>query len=130
MRKMTITENRQLALKQNAACFLRTLDQDNVKDIKLTGNDLSAGAKISNTGRKPISSTKSNVRAVADISLLNDQELAQLREELAAEKKRIKELIASEQNRAQEIKHSLQEEVAPLLGRLEIEHLQKLKKST
>ena len=94
MRKMTVTGTRQTDIRSFATCFLRSLDEEGVKDVKLTGNDLSTRSKANNAN-KPISSTKSKVRAVADISQLNDEELAQLQKELMEEKQKIKELILS-----------------------------------
>ena len=80
MRKMTITGTRQSDMRQQAICFLKALDEDNIKEVDLTATNVRI--RRPNSGQ-PISATKTQVQPVADISALNDTELAELKAKLA-----------------------------------------------
>jgi len=107
MRKFTVNPNRQAEFTQLIKCFYNTLDPSKVKDIKLEGNDLSA-----RSGSRAISSTSAGPRKVADISLLNDKELGDLKAQLAEAKIALKTEIENERKKADQIKSNLKEEVA------------------
>jgi len=84
MRKFTVNGSRQADFKSSITCFDNTLDKSKVNNTVLKGNDYtprkagSAGSKKN----KPISSTSSGTRKVADISLLNDEELSSLKQKI------------------------------------------------
>ncbi|MEK7254593.1 MAG: hypothetical protein AAB316_07610, partial [Bacteroidota bacterium] len=106
MLKFTITPNRQTEFQAMAHCFNQKLNKSLVNDTPLGGNPNTGGSE-------PVSKTNTpQTKRVADISQLNDQELADLYEQLRQTKERVKTEIAAENDRLEKFKSQMQEEMA------------------
>lgn len=94
MLKFTVNPNRQTDFQLMANCFYQKLDKNMVKDVQLTGSILSSsgdGGPVSKTSSSnQVLQGGGTVKRVADISQLNDQELAELYDELRKTKQRVK----------------------------------------
>ena len=87
MRKLTIPDIRQTEIRSVAVCFNQTLDKSRVKNSVIstesTGFKQSAGTTPSVSNAGGVAGGQSTVVRKADINQLNDQELKDLRKELA-----------------------------------------------
>ena len=106
MLKLTVTSNRQADFKNLAKCFNSSLDRGKVKDVKLTNNNFSPKPNGKSSG-SPISATSAGGRRITDVSLLNDKELADLKQELATIKGKLREEINLEREKADKIKSQI-----------------------
>ena len=113
MRKFTIPDNRQVEFKNLASCFIQSLDKTKVKNV--TVNTESAGFKpqpqATSAAAGGSNTAGGQVVRKADISQLNDKELADLRRELAETKDKIRAEIAAEKEKAAREKQKIQDDV-------------------
>jgi len=108
MRKLSIPQNRQGELRSNVSCFEKQLDRSMVKNTILANTEFKIGRNSSASGS---GSSAGGGRRVTDISLLNDEELAGLKQELVETKSRLRAEIQEEKDKANKIKAALQDEV-------------------
>ena len=115
MRKFTIPDIRQVEFKNLATCFAATLDKSKVNNT--TVNTESAGFKpqpqagVQTTTGSPSGGGQGGGYRKADISQLNDKELADLRKELADTKDKIRTEIAAEKEKGVKEKQKIQDDV-------------------
>ena len=113
LRKLTIPDIRQAEFRSVSVCFNQTLDKSKVQNTVV--NTTSTGFKPAAGTTPSVSGTNANgqpnVIRKADISQLNDQELNDLRKELAKTKEDIRAEITAERERGAKEKQKVQEDI-------------------